>query len=235
MKLKLFCFPFAGASANIFQKWKSHINPGIELVAVEYPGHGKRLAENLDDNMPDLMNDLYTRISAEIDAAPFAFFGHSIGALVAFELCYRLQKHHKKLPVNIFYSGHVAPHYTKMKKVIFDLPDDEFIKEIISYGGTDSEIFESEELKEFFLPILRADLKLADTYAVEDSSVKLNTDFDIFYSKGDFLLCEEGIATWKECTSQECRIFTIEGDHMYLLNKEKEIVTYINRILSNYL
>jgi medium-chain acyl-[acyl-carrier-protein] hydrolase len=231
MKIKLFCFPFAGASAHIFSKWKSYLNQDIESIAIEYPGRGRRFGVQLCDTMPDLIDDMYSRILTEIDVAPFAFFGHSLGALVAFELSRRMQLRNERLPMNLFFSGHVAPNYIKNKREIYNLPDDQLVKEIIGYGGTAQEVFETAELKDLFMPILKADLKIADTYKLEDMGFKLNTSFDIFYSLGDQLLCDEGMFAWKDCTVRECRIKMFDGGHMYLLNKEKEIVTYINQIL----
>jgi len=234
MKIKLFCFPFADASAVTFNKWKSYLAPEIELITVKYPGHGKRFNTKLCHTMAALIEDLYSGIMADIKGAPYAFFGHNVGALAAFELCYQIHKHKEKLPVNLFFSGHVSPTYTKNKKVIFDLPDEQFINEIISYGGISIEIFESEELKELFLPILRADLEVADRYAVADPDFKLDIDFDVFCSKGDPLLNAEGIAAWKDLTNRECRIINFEGDHMYLMSKGKEVAAYINSILTNH-
>jgi len=232
MKIKLFCFPFAGASANTFFKWKSHLNPGIELIAVEYPGRGSRFDEPLCSSLASLLEELYPQILTNINNAPFAFYGHSFGVLIAYAIAVKMQQQKRVLPKKLIFSGHVAPQYTKNQKRIYHLPDELFINEIINLGGVSREIFESADLCEIFLPILRADVTAAETYQVANDNVKLDTDIEFFYSKDDQLLCEEGVMAWEECTNRAYTITPFEGHHMFLLSQEKEICDQIKRILS---
>src|ERR1700693_6436107 len=123
--LRLFCFPYAGGSARVFRSWQDWFAPEVEIVAVELPGRGFHVRSPLIDNMDTMIERVLKAVDPLLDL-PFAVFGHSMGALIAFELCRALSKTRRKTPNHLFVSGMCAPHMVQPRKPTHLLPDGEF-------------------------------------------------------------------------------------------------------------
>ncbi|WP_163834417.1 thioesterase II family protein [Spartinivicinus ruber] len=123
-KLRLFCFPYAGGSAAIYRSWPAWLDSSISLCPVLLPGRGTRLNESPIDQIDCLINALFAVLADNIDK-PYAFFGHSMGGLVAFELAKKLHQAGLRQPEHLFVSGRQAPHLSRKKRNIHDLPDNE--------------------------------------------------------------------------------------------------------------
>ena len=162
----MFCLPFAGGGASAYYRWPSRILAGIEVARVHLPGRETRLREPLFNRLESLVDTLVEELIPWIDG-PFALYGHSMGALLAFELARGLRRRHKLLPVHLFVSGYRAPQLPPAELPFSHLPDAEFIDRVRQYGGVPDLVAQNEELMEIFLPILRADFAMTETYVYQ--------------------------------------------------------------------
>ncbi|WEA01648.1 thioesterase II family protein [Mucilaginibacter sp. SJ] len=217
--IKLFCFPYAGGSATIYSKWASFLsmNKGIELIPVELSGRGKRIEEPLYKNLQDAVEDLLMKIEPEITDTPYAFFGHSLGGLLAYELALKIKHLGVRQPLHIFFSGRAAPDVKSETKKKYHLMDEEeFKNEVIALGGTSKEFFNHPELLALFMPMLRNDFKLAETDFHERETDPFDYDITILSGKDDHKVSAVQIDAWKGHTNTHCDIHYFEGGHFFL-------------------
>ncbi|WP_410984479.1 thioesterase II family protein [Bacillus cereus] len=231
-KIKLFCIPFAGGSAVVYSKWKKLMAPFIEVNEVELAGRGRRMNEPLIENMEEMVEDIYYSIKDYI-TEPYAIFGHSMGGLLTYELCHKLQKEGYPDPVHVFVSGRKAPQLKARRKIIHDLPNEEFISEILKYDGMDKSIFENKELADIFLPILKADFKLIETYEFNAPFNLLNSDISVFHGIDDKAVDFEELSHWSEVTKKESKIYTFPGGHFFINEYTEQVVNKINETFSS--
>lgn len=230
-KIKLFCLPFAGGSATVYQRWARHLDSSIELCPVELAGRGKRFSELFYDDFDAAVQDLYQTIVRQLNRGePFAFFGHSMGSLLTYALVHKLKSNGYQEPMHIFFSGRYPPHIMKDRDTHL-LPDEEFKKEIFKFGGTSKEIMENPELQSLFLPILRADYKVINTYTHQPQKGKLNCSISILNGTEDFEVINYSIDEWKDYTLGDCQFYQFDGGHFFINDKVKEITELINNTL----
>ncbi|OKP83966.1 hypothetical protein A3844_21060 [Paenibacillus helianthi] len=226
---KLFCIPYAGASATIFNKWK-RMNKDIGIVPIELKGRGSRMREPLYKTLKEAVDDVYLRIIDQIDAhSEYSLFGHSMGGLIVFELVHRIINEKIKMPQKIFISGCTCPRERENKQVHL-LPKELFFNKIFELGGTDALVFENDELTDLFGPILRADYKITEEY-VANNHRKIKSDLFILYGDSDMGSKGEKLINWKNETSGHCDFQKFEGGHFFIIDQEAEVLNYINSIL----
>ncbi len=229
-KIKLFCLPYAGGSSTIYMRWRQYLSPNIELYPVELAGRGRRYNDPLYNSLDEIAEDVYSIIKKESGFSNYALFGHSLGSIVAYELSHKIQSKNDTMPMHIFFAGKRAPHLAEKEEIIHGLPDDEFKHKVLELGGTPEELVQSQELLELFLPILRADFKVNETYQYIDKNCKLNTDITVINGKQEQLTLDE-ITGWKQHTEKGCKIFMLDGDHFFINARYKEITDIINSTL----
>lgn len=217
-KIKIFCFPYAGGSARVYKSWQRYLPPEIELVPVEVKGRGKRYAENLADNMEEMVADVFQQIKDQLNETKYVLFGHSMGAVIAHELCYSLISKNLETPLHIFLTGREAPQRGKKTmdtEKTYLLPDDKFINKLKDYGGTPKEILENEELMNIFTPILRGDFRVVDTYQHRFRDYLF--DFGITVMTGlKEDLDEAEINGWQAFTKQKLKSYKFPGGHFFI-------------------
>lgn len=136
-KIKLYCFPHAGGSSASYNKWRLYLDKHIELVPVELAGRGRRIYDPLYASIEEAINDVYNSIKSDLGHHPYAFFGHSMGNMMAYELAYKIRQNHHPEPVHIFFSGRGAPDVPdEVENNYHLLPEEEFKNKIIELGGT---------------------------------------------------------------------------------------------------
>jgi medium-chain acyl-[acyl-carrier-protein] hydrolase len=165
-QVRLFCFPYAGGSAAVFSSWADRLFPYVDLWIVEYPGRGRRRREQLVACMDALVEDIIRYLPLYV-TKPFAMFGHSMGALVAFEVLRRLHASVEVRPQSLFVSACRGPSMRSTLKQTHALPDAEFIEELRSLNGMPDEIVNDSELLRLFLPALRADFRVTRLISTE--------------------------------------------------------------------
>src|SRR5260370_14568004 len=163
-RVRLFCFPYAGGGASIFRTWSEHLPQDIEVCSVQLPGREDRLLESPFSNLPSLLDVLGPALLPYLDM-PYAFFGHSMGSLISFELArYLGQVEYRNMPVYLFVSGHSAPQIPDPDPPTYHLPEPEFIEKLRQLKGMSEQLLQNEEFLQLLLPLLRADFALSDTY-----------------------------------------------------------------------
>lgn len=224
-KIKMFCFPYAGGSAAIYYKWKRY-SDDIEIIAVELSGHGKRINERFYDNFDEMIQDCYNMVKENIlPEDEYVFFGHSMGSILAYSLALKMIEEKDKAPRYLFLSGGCPPD-KNMYKSIYELNDEEFIKTILQIGATKREVFENANLRKIFLPILRADFKMINTYKFKKNK-KVNCDIVLLNGKNDYAVRCSNLHHWNQFTLGTCEQYYFTGDHFYILDKEEEIMSLI--------
>jgi medium-chain acyl-[acyl-carrier-protein] hydrolase len=166
--LRLFCFPYAGGSAQLFSDWSKDLPETVEVCPIELPGHGTRLSEPPFTQLLPLVEAIATVIHPLLVHKPFAFFGHSLGALISFEISRLLVSEYGLCPSCLYVSGRAAPHLPKSNP-IHNLPEPLFLDQLRYLNGTPEEILQNTELMQLFVPTLRADFALNDTYTYTEA------------------------------------------------------------------
>jgi medium-chain acyl-[acyl-carrier-protein] hydrolase len=213
-RLRLFCFPHAGASALIFRTWPDSLPADIEVCPIQLPGRGTRLMERPFTELPPLVEALAQALAPLLDM-PFAFFGHSLGALVSFELLRRLRRQYGLHPACLLVSAAGAPQLPHRGSPIHALPDKEFLAELRRLNGTPSELLDHEELMKIMLPLLRADFAVYENYTYANES-PLNCAISAFGGLQDQRVSERDLQAWSAMTNNSFSLRMLPGDHFFL-------------------
>lgn len=232
-KLKLFCIPYAGGSASIYHKWKKYFEDYVDIYPIELAGRGRRFGETPYSDLNDIVDDAYDNIKYMINDGPYMILGHSMGALIAFELIYKIKEKGDNVPIHTYFSGKGAPQINSYEDRICHLPDKEFMEEVFSLGGTPKELLQEKELLELFTRILRADYEAIENYKYIDRLDKFEFPISIFNGRDD-KLTRKKIVNWNIHTKKECRIYNFEGGHFFINDKIKELSDIINRDVNEY-
>ncbi|WHZ55989.1 thioesterase II family protein [Metabacillus hrfriensis] len=228
-KLVLFCFPYAGGSGSIFNNWRNYLHHSIELQPIHYAGRGKRFQECCYQDMNEITNDIFENITGYINKSNYSFFGHSMGGLIAYELCKKMVSEGLHSPAHIFLSGIKPPNHVREKKV-HNLPEKEFKEKIGKLNGTPKEILNNQELMDIYLPILRSDFKLIEEYEFSREGYKLNTSITAMYGKQDDIT-EEDMKKWTDFTSKDSQVRGYPGGHFFINENYIDIIDLINLTL----
>lgn len=202
----------------------------MQIAAIQLPGREHRLAEPAYSHIGALVPALLDGIRTHLDR-PFALFGHSMGALVAFELARTLRRQGIRQPVRLFLSGHRAPHLRDRRPPMHALPDDEFRLALRGLGGTPDEVLGHQELMDLVAPTLRADFQLCETYAWRDEP-PLDVPFTIFGGREDPNVAPEELEAWRKQTNAPARVEMLRGDHYYLHHSHEALMRAVVRDLA---
>lgn len=211
--LRLFCFPYAGGDAAIYRAWPDGL-PGVEVVAVRPPGRGSRFREPPFTRIVPLVSELAGAVQPLLDR-PFAFFGHSLGALIAFELARELRRRNDKPPGQLIVSGSDAPQRIQTHKSVHALPDAEFIENLRQLDRTPSEVLANQELISLLLPMLRADFSLLETYAYAEEP-PLGCPILAVGGQQDERVRPDGLQAWADQTSEGFSLEMLPSGHFFL-------------------
>ncbi|WP_066383199.1 thioesterase II family protein [Anabaena sp. CA = ATCC 33047] len=212
--LRLFCFPYAGGSSLIFRPWCDFLPASVEVCAIEIPGRGKQINLAPFNQLEPLVDAIASFIHPYLDK-PFAFFGHSMGGLVSFELARILRKKYSFSPVHLFISGRRAPHIPNLEPPIYNLPEPAFIEELRHLNGTPKAVLENAELMQLFLPILRADFAVLETY-IYTPEPPLECPITVFGGLQDSRVGCDELQAWQEQTEADFNLYMFPGDHFFL-------------------
>ena len=213
-RLRLFCFPYAGGGALIFRTWSDGLPADVEVCPIQLPGRGTRLMEPLFTQLSPLIQALAQALLPLLDK-PFAFFGHSLGALVSFELARQLRRQYGVQPVRLFVSASRAPQLPHRGLPIHTLPEGDFLAELHRLNGTPRAVLEHEELMQIALPVLRADFAVYETY-VYSTELPLNCPISTFGGLRDRTVSQSDLEAWHEQTSVAFSLQMFPGDHFFL-------------------
>jgi medium-chain acyl-[acyl-carrier-protein] hydrolase len=228
-RMRLVCFPYAGGDANIFRDWAVATPAGVEVIGVQYPGRG------CNDYLPSISNcdEMVSQLRAEL--APFlgiefAFFGHSNGALISFEVARSLSAETKSRMRHLFLSAKSAPHVLDNRYKISGLDDENFVRAIREIGGTPSEVLNDAWLVKRLLPRLRADFALGETYVYRPSA-PLECAVSILQGEYDDSVDSESANRWSELTTGRVRQCSIESGHFFLHTHKAQVLALVRAVL----
>jgi medium-chain acyl-[acyl-carrier-protein] hydrolase len=224
-RLRLFCLPYAGGGSGIFRKWPELLEPSIDAVAVQLPGRDARLLEKPNPDIHDVVEQLSEAIVPYLDR-PYAVFGHSLGALLSFELCRRLRSRGCPAPVRLFVSAFHAPQIARRGKTLHRMTDSEFVEELRVLQGTPEAVLRDRELMQILLPIIRADFQMHETYAYQPAP-PLACPISAFGGLQDFHVPESDLQGWRDQTAAQFTLKMFPGDHFFLHTAQKFLLRWI--------
>lgn len=224
--LRLFCFPYAGGGASQFRNWGASLSPHLQVIPVQLPGREQRFTEIAFDDLNLLVECLYEVLSPYLDV-PYAFFGHSMGALIAFELAHFCMAKNTRLPEKLFLSSYRAP--VVRHDPYRDLTDEKIFKRISRLNGIPQDVLDNEEFKNLFMPLFRADYRLCRSYRYQERA-QLPCSMKVYAGTSDVVPLNDLMA-WRHKTSGNFNSELFHGNHFYLKESQKELLSDIQQEL----
>ena len=229
-RIRLLCFPHAGAGASSFNGWVRYLAKDIELVKAQLPGREDNAASLPFSRMEDLIPKLFEQILPLLDR-PLAIYGHSMGALVAFELTRELRRRGFGEPVALFVSGRRAPHKPLRRLLLHRLSEADLVAYLINMGGTSARLLDSAKWRARYLPTMRADLKLSDIYHYRDDA-PLKCPLYAFLGEKDAEMHREDWEAWSDQAAGVFQRTLLPGGHVFSLSQQAILVEAISRLLT---
>jgi surfactin synthase thioesterase subunit len=226
--LRLYCLPYAGSSASVYVRWKRRLPAWIDVVPVELPGRGRRIGEPLETTVSGVLDRIASDVRPE-PGQPFALFGHSLGAILAFELAHRLEQSAGLFPALVFVSGTRAPGSRDLERYAAAQSDAELRAELERLGGTPASVLSNAELMELALPVLRADFRIAGGYVGEPER-KLRAPLVVLGGAADETTRDK-LAAWREHTDSEFALHVLPGGHFFIHESESDVLAILEQRL----
>ncbi|MEL7001832.1 MAG: thioesterase domain-containing protein [Bacteroidota bacterium] len=223
--VRLFTFAHSGAGSMTFEPWTSKMED-VEIVGVRLPGRENRMHEKPINDLGYLVNVLTDEIEPYLDQ-PFCFFGHSFGALLAFELTKSIKAQFDIQPDKLFVSSFRAPFLPNIYTPISSLSDDEIRDSMKRYNGIPKQVYDNEELLRHYIPSIRADFSMHETY---QSKLEKVIDCPIVAMVGseDQAVAVEHVKGWEAMTSSDsCELKIFKGDHFYIKSSFQELTAAV--------
>ena len=225
-EIRIFLFPFAGGGPSLFGKWFVKSPCNIVAWAAHYPGRGSRYTEPAVKQLAVLVENLFHAIQPHLDK-PFAFFGHSMGGLVAFELIRQLRQNDLPQPIILFVSACGAPHLPDPHPPIHALTDAKFLKGVEELNGIPSEVLNIPDLMELFLPALRADFEAFEAYYYVPEDHPFNFPIIAFGGVDDPRVSRERLEGWASYTNSRFISRYFSGGHFFIDTSKEAIISSI--------
>lgn len=227
VNLRLFCFPYAGGSAWSFCNWQQDLPAYVEVCAIELPGRATRLSETPYTSLSTLNQAMADALLPCFDK-PFAFFGHSMGALIGFEFARYLRRNHHLSPRQLLVSGRRAPQIPYLERQTYDLSDDEFIQDLLRDESPEYTL--DSQLIRLLLPMMRADFELVQTYSYEPDA-PLTCPITVFGGLQDRSVAREQLHEWQKQTTSRCSVVMLPGNHFFIKTAQAELLQTISQEL----
>ncbi|KAF1072471.1 MAG: Linear gramicidin dehydrogenase LgrE [Pseudomonas citronellolis] len=223
--LRLFCLPYSGASAMVYARWRRQLPAWVQVQPVELPGRGRRFAEALHTDLPALAEQLAGELQGQLEL-PYALFGHSMGALLAFELAHALRRRGLPAPRALFASAASAPSQRDSHRELTEPQSDaQLLARLRQLGGTPEAVFADEEMLRLTLPVLRADFLLCGRYRYQRRAL-LACPIHVFGGRHD-RLSVHALSAWQDETAQCFSLEMLDGDHFFLNSHEAQLLELI--------
>ncbi len=228
-QMRLFCFAYAGGNAMLYRPWQTRIDPRIEVVAVQLPGRSTRMTEPAPTDMNQLVPQLASEMAALCDL-PFAFFGHSLGGLLAFEVARYARMQQLRLPQHLFASGCNAPQARNPSENLHLLSDDDLIAKLETFNGTPPGVLAHRELMQLVLPTIRADFSMVETWQYRPLPL-LSLPITVLAGKLDDRSTTDQAEAWQRETQGPCRVIWFEGDHFFIHGENDAVLAQVQATL----
>lgn len=230
---RLYCFPYAGGNGTAFLSWQATINPKIQICGIQMPGRGARLLDSPATSLQHLVKSLAQSLAQEPKHS-FAFYGHSFGALLAFELARYLHANDRPMPQLLIVSGCDSPPNRTNGLPLHELEGKDFLEALAQYGGTPPEVLEHPELMELATPAIRLDFSLAANYQY-CLGKPLPVPITALCGKMDPFVQSETIGLWQSETLLPLTTHWFEGDHFFINSHKNSVVRCIDNALIDVL
>nr|WP_229918767.1 alpha/beta fold hydrolase [Streptomyces griseoluteus] len=227
--MRLVCFPPAGSAASFFRSWPGAVPTEIDVVAVQYPGRQERLGEPPARSMGQLADSAVDALLPLADR-PLAFFGHSMGALVAFEVATRLQTAHGIPGIPLFLAACKAPH--RVQPLDIDCDDDQAVMlRMEALESPDRHVLADPELRELAMPAVRADFGICKTYRRSERPEALDTTAAFYRGSSDPGTDGGDVNSWSEVIREGVSEAVLPGGHFFVIQHERLLAQDIIRRL----
>ncbi|HXZ00672.1 MAG TPA: alpha/beta fold hydrolase [Stellaceae bacterium] len=225
---RLFCFPYAGGNAAAFVAWTRFLPAGCDLCAVQLPGRANRLKDRAFHDMPRMISALVDAVQPHLDL-PAIFFGHSLGAILAFELARRLAD--RPALRHLVVSGCRAPANwpSPKSKALAALEGGQFLDALKAHEGVSKEMAKNDALLRFFLPILKADFDVVASYRYAAGEA-LDMPLTVLGGRGDRLTPAESLAAWQSECRRPIALHLFDGDHFFIEQQRNAVLSLLARI-----
>lgn len=227
----LVCLPFAGAGASFFRPWQRVAGDSLTILPLQLPGRERRIDEDPYTDTRPATEGLLGDLRAALDADPalprrIALFGHSLGAVLAYELAHRLAAAPGDLDlVRLFVSGSPHPAEQRTRRAT-GLPDDAFLARVNEFAGYTHEALDDPEMRELILPTLRADVEMHETYT-PSTDLALPAPLTVLRGSHDELVSREEAAAWAKVAGADFRSVELSGGHMYLAESAADLLAVV--------
>lgn len=214
----------------MFRTWPAQLPPDVELWLIQLPGREERFREPRFTRVAPLVEALAPLIAGHLDK-PFAVFGYSMGGLIGFELIRALRRRGAPSPRRLFVTARQAPHLVETRPSLYQLPDDQLFEELDQrYGGIPSDALKSPEIRSVFVPLLRADIEMIETYEYQ-ADAPLDCPISVFGGRTDRISSAE-LAAWQEHTRHPVAVRLFDGGHFFIQASQSPLLSAIGHHLS---
>ena len=232
VRARLFCFPYAGVGASAYRLWATGLPPALEVCAVQLPGRESRFREPPLDRIDAAVAALLPVLRKNSDL-PFAFFGHSMGAVVATELTLALAATGAPLPQHLFVSARRPPEVPDPDTPLARLPDAAFLTEIQRrYGGIPAEVMQDNEMMALLLPSLRADISALENHAPAARPTRIPVPLSVFGGTHDQRVPRAHLEAWRMTAAAGFRLRMFPGDHFYINPCRADVLAEVQAVLA---
>ncbi|ELR97095.1 type I polyketide synthase [Gloeocapsa sp. PCC 73106] len=225
-RFRLFCFPYAGGGATAYLPWAKELPKDIDICIIQLPGRDNQEEETTFTRIKPLVQALTSVLKSHLEI-PFGFFGHSLGALVSFELARELRHQNLLSPCHLFVSSKRSPQLPDLDRPIHRLPEAEFIEKVKEFNGAPTEYWEDSDFVRQNLPALRADFAILETYFYA-SEAPLDCPVTAFGGLADIKVSRQDMEAWQEQTKGDFTLKMFDGDHFFLQNARRELINSIS-------
>ncbi|MET0236325.1 MAG: alpha/beta fold hydrolase [Kibdelosporangium sp.] len=226
-RTSLVCLPFAGAGASFYHPWSALAGDRLRVIPMQLPGRERRIDLEPLHDVTAAVDDLLDQLLGELgDSRRVALFGHSLGAVLAYELAHRLIDLPDLEVVRLFASGSPDPHTQRSRRAT-GLPDEEFLGRVREFAGFSAEALDDPEMRELILPTLRADVQMHENY-VPSVDLPLPAPITAVRGRADELVSSDQAAGWAKVTSMDFELVEPAGGHMYLTETTGSLVRLID-------
>lgn len=224
VKHQIFILPFAGSSVKYYNKWITYFNENIQVELIEMAGRGTRKADTKYNNFDEAASDLFKIIKNKVNTENFYIFGHSLGAILAYEISLKFQNEELNLPKKLFLSGRTSPQY-RFHENKESLSSDDIINELQMLGVEDITIYKHPRAGKYYMSLLKSDYNLVNTYCKSETILK-KVDGSIFYGIADPFSVD--IDSWQDYFEKNLDIYSFSGSHFYINDNFRNIIEIIN-------
>jgi medium-chain acyl-[acyl-carrier-protein] hydrolase len=232
-RLRLFCFPFAGCGASVYVPWMKQFPDEIEVCAIQLPGREDRIKEQAFTRITQLATAIAGELRHFIQI-PFGFFGHSMGATLAFEVSHSLTTLECRPPTILIAGACPAPHVRRQLSTMSTLPRNELLEVLERKRGSSAEVLANQEFIDMILPVLRADLEAVETYCYTDRP-PLPCPIVAIGGLSDHEVSADLLDAWREQSTGNFVRLAVAGGHLFVLTQPNETMQVVLQHLRRYL